>query len=96
MSFNPAMGSEVHRNASGEQGQRDGERAGDPCQLDAAFEHEEVEDAEDQYEDRRLGEERGAAAPGDHDQVEYGRGMLGGEFATPRFFWNKAQAGKVV
>ena len=75
MGLDPAMGGEVHGDAGGQQAERDGQRAGDPSEVDAALEDEEVEDAKDQDQHRRFGEERGAAPRGDDGQVEQRVGL---------------------
>ncbi len=77
MRLDPAMGAKVRGDAGREQRQRDGEGAGNPGEVDAAFEQEEVEDAEDQDEDGRLREEGGAAAGGDNRQVQERRSPVG-------------------
>jgi len=66
MSLNPEMGSEVGCDAEGKQAQADGECTDDPTKLDAALQHKEVEDAEDEHQDSRFREER-RAAPGSDD-----------------------------
>ena len=78
MSFDPAVGAEVHSDAGGEQDERDGERADDPLEIDAALKHEEVEDAEYQDEHGSLGEEAGAASRRDDDEVEQRGGLRRG------------------
>ncbi len=70
MGLDPAMGGEVHEDAGGEQAEAYAERADDPGDLDAALEQAVVEDAEDEDEHGGLGEEGGAAARGDHQQVK--------------------------
>ena len=75
MGLHPAVGGEVHDDAGGEEAEGDGERANDPGELDAALEHEVVEDAEDEDEDGGLGEEGRAAAGGDEDELDE---VLGG------------------
>ena len=60
MCLHPAMGAEVHGDAAGQQDQRDSERADNPGQFDSPFQHEVIEDTEDQDENRRFGKERGA------------------------------------
>ncbi len=69
----PALGDEVHGDAAGQEEDADGEGADDPGELDAALEHEVVEDAEDEDEDGGFGEERRAALGGDHDEIEQRR-----------------------
>ena len=73
MRLDPAVGAEVHGDAGGEQAEGDGEGADDPGELDAALEHEVVEDAEDEDEDGGLGEEGRAAARGDDGEFDEGR-----------------------
>ena len=72
MRFHPAMGSEVHDDAGGQEAERDGESADDPGELDAAFEHEIVEDSEDQDQHSGLCEEGGAAAGRDDGELKEG------------------------
>jgi hypothetical protein len=64
------MGGEVHGDAGGEQAEGDGESAHDPRKLDASFEHEVVEDAEDENEHGGLCKEGRAAPTGDEDEIE--------------------------
>ena len=69
MGLDPAMGGKVHGDAGGEQQDRDAERAGDPGKIDTTLEDEEVEDAEDEDEDSRLGKEGRTTMRGDGDQI---------------------------
>lgn len=89
MCLDPAMGGEVHGDAGGKQKNRDGQRAGDPGEFDAALEDEEVEDTEDEDEHRRFGEEGRAAPRGDDGQVEQRVGLAGGIAAAG---WDQAEA----
>ncbi len=66
----PAVSAEVHGDAGGEQDGADGERAGDPGEVDVALQDEEIQDAEDQYQHRRFSEERGTAPGGDDCQID--------------------------
>lgn len=93
MRLDPPMGAEVHGDAGAEQTEGDGERSDDPAEIDAALEDEEVEDAEDEHEHRRLGEERGATSRGNDRQVEQ-RGWLSDDRLLRR--WNEAQASRVL
>ena len=93
MRFDPAMGTEVHGDAGAEQSEGDGERSDDPAEIDAALEDEEVQDAEDENEHRRLGEERGATSCGDDRQVEQRGWLSGGRLLGRR---NEAQARGVL
>ncbi len=68
----PAVGTKVQGDAGGQERDAEGESSGDPGELDAALEHEVVKQAEDQDQDGRLGEERGAAPAGDQDKIEDG------------------------
>ena len=77
MGFSPAVGTEVHADAGGEQGEADGEGSDDPGELDAAFLQEVVEDAEDQDEDGGLCEEGGGAPAGEDDELGQ-MGLAGG------------------
>ena len=70
MSFDPAVGGEVHGDAGGEEADADAEGTDDPAQLDAALEHEVVEDAEDQDKHGGFRKESGTAAGGDDRQIE--------------------------
>ena len=81
MGLDPAMGGEVHGDAGGKQEERDGQCAGDPSEVDAVLEDEEVEDAEDENEHRCFGEERGATPGGDEGQIEQRVGLAGGWLA---------------
>jgi len=73
MRFHPAVGGEVHNNAGGQEAERDGQCADDPGKLDAALEHEVVEDAEDQDQHGGFREEGGAAAGGYDGELKEGR-----------------------
>ena len=75
MGFDPVVGGEVRGDAGGEEGERGADGEEDPRELDAALEHEVVEEAEDQDEHGCFGEEGGAAASGDDQEVEMGRGV---------------------
>ncbi len=70
MGPHPAVSAEVHGDAGGEQRYADAQRAGDPGQLDAALQDEEVQYAEDQHEHSRFGEERRTAPGGDDGQID--------------------------
>jgi len=70
MSFDPAMGGEVHGDAGGEEADADAKGADDPAQFDAALEHEVVEDAEDQDKHGGFREESRAAAGGNDREIE--------------------------
>jgi hypothetical protein len=76
--FGPALGGKIRGDAGGEEPGGDSERADDPRQLDAALEHEVVQDAEDEDKDGGLRKEAGAAARGDEQQREGSRRLLGG------------------
>ena len=89
MCLNPAMGAKVHGDAGGEQNERDAERTGNPFDLDAALQDEEVQDAEDEHQDRRLGEEGRTASARDDSQNEQ-RGRLADGTSLARR--NEAQA----
>jgi hypothetical protein len=93
MRLDPAMGAEVHGDAGAEQAEGDGERSDDPIEIDAALEDEEVQDAEDEHEHGRLGEECGATPSGDHRQVEERGWLSRGRLLRRR---NEAQAGGVL
>ena len=73
MRSNPALSGEIHEGAGGKQGKADEERTSDPGKPDATFEHEIVEDAEDQHEDGCLREERGAAPREDQQKARGGQ-----------------------
>ncbi len=70
MGFDPVVGGEVRSDAGGEEGERGADGEENPGELDAALEHEVVEEAEDQDEHGCLGEEGRAAAAGDDQEVE--------------------------
>jgi hypothetical protein len=81
MSLNPAVRTKVGGDAGGQEAEADAESADDPVELDAALEHEEVEDAEDEDQNGCFRAEGGAAARGDDDQIEergvgLGRGFI--------------------
>lgn len=76
MSVLPAMGGEVRGDAGGEEADGDRESADDPGELDASFEHEVIEDTEDENEHGSLCKEGRAAAAGDEDQVDPAVGFL--------------------
>lgn len=69
MGFNPVMGGEIRGDAGGEEGERGADGEEDPGELDAALEHEVVEQAEDQDKHGGFREEGGAAASGDDHEV---------------------------
>ena len=75
--FDPMVGDEIGGDAGGEEGERGADGKEDPGELDAALEHEVVEEAEDQDEHGCLGEEGGAAASGDDQEVGDARGGVG-------------------
>ncbi len=75
MGFDPVVGGEVRGDAGGEEGEAGADGEEDPDELNAALEHEVVEEAEDQDEHGCLGEEGGAAARSDDQEVEMGRGV---------------------
>ena len=75
MRLDPVMGGEVRGDAGGEEGEAGADGKEDPGELDAAFEHEVVEEPEDQDEHGCFGEEGGAAAAGDDQEVETRRGV---------------------
>ena len=75
MMLEPATGGEFRENAGGEQSYADGEGAHDPIQFHAAFEHEPVEQGENENQNGRLGKERRAAMGCNGDQIEQ-RGAL--------------------
>lgn len=84
MGFHPAVGCEVRCHAEGKQAEADGEGADDPTELDAALQHKEVEDAEDQHKHGCFREERRAATGGDNCQIEergVGMGSFGAAFS---------------
>jgi len=70
MGFDPVVGGEVGGDAGGEEGERGADGQEDPGELDAALEHEVVEEAEDQDEHGGFGEEGGAATAGDDHEIE--------------------------
>jgi len=70
MGFDPVVGGEVGGDAGGEEGERGADGQEDPGELDAALEHEVVEEAEDQDEHGGFGEEGGAATAGDDQEIE--------------------------
>lgn len=70
MRLDPAVGGKVHGDAGGEEADADAEGTDDPAQLDAALEHEVVEDAEDQDKHGGFREESRAAAGGDDREIE--------------------------
>ena len=77
MGFEPAAGSELGRDAGGEQHEADREGADDPADLHAALEHEPVEQGQHQDEHGCLSKEGRAAMRGDGDEVgERGGGLL--------------------
>ncbi len=65
MSLDPALGAEIRGDAGGKQAERDGEGANDPGKLDAAAQHEVVQNAEDEDQNGSFSEKRRAAARGD-------------------------------
>jgi hypothetical protein len=79
MSVLPAMSGEVCGDAGGEEADGDREGADDPGELDPSFEHEVIEDAEDEDEDGCLCKEGRATTAGDEDQFKpaVGRLLLG-------------------
>jgi len=70
MAFEPAPSRELGSDAGGQKRDADGEGADNPAELHATLEHEPVEQGQNQDENRRLGEEGGAAVRGDGDQVD--------------------------
>jgi hypothetical protein len=70
VALEPAAGRELRDDAGDEKRETDGEGADDPVELHPAFEHEPVEQGQDQDQNRRFCEERGTARCGDGDQVE--------------------------
>ena len=62
MSLDPAAGAEVRGDAGGEEAERDGESADNPGELDATAQHDGIQNAEDEDENGRFGEEGRAAA----------------------------------
>lgn len=70
MRLNPALGSKVHGDAGGQQGDGNSKRAYDPRQLDAAFQHEVIQDAEDQHQDCGFSEEGRAPPSSDEDEIQ--------------------------
>lgn len=70
------MGAKVHGDTGGEQAQADGQRACDPGEVDATLQDEEVQNAEDQYQHRRLCKERGAAPRADDGKINQRRRRL--------------------
>jgi len=77
MGFDPVVGGEVRGDAGGEEGERGADGEEDPGELDAALEHEVVEEAEDQDEHGCFGEERRAPTAGDDDEVGETRRSVG-------------------
>lgn len=77
MRFGPAVSGEVRGDAGGEEGEAGADGKEDPGELDAALEHEVVEEAEDQDEHGGFCEEGRAAAAGDDDEVRATRGGVG-------------------
>lgn len=76
MGFDPVVGGEVRGDAGGEEGEAGADGDENPGELDAALEHEVVEEAEYQDEHGGFGEEDGAAASGDDREAgETGRGV---------------------
>ena len=73
MTLEPAAGGELRRDAGGQEHEADGEGADDPTKLHAAFEHEPVQQGQDEDQDRCFGEESRTAMRGDGDQVDEGR-----------------------
>ena len=69
MRFGPAVSGEVCGDAGGEEGEAGADGKEDPGELDAALEHEVVEEAEDQDEDGGFGEEGRATTAGDDQEV---------------------------
>lgn len=70
MGLDPAVRAEVHGDAGGEQEERDSQGTGDPGEFDSALEDEEVENAEDEDQHGRFGEEGRASPGGDDGQVK--------------------------
>jgi len=70
VTLQPAAGREFSENAGSEQRHADGEGADDPVQLHSAFEHEPVEQGQDENQNSCLGEKGGAAMSGDGDEVK--------------------------
>jgi hypothetical protein len=98
MGPDPALGGEVHGDAGGEEAEGDGEGAEDPGELDAALEHEVVEDAEDQDQDGGFGEEGRQAAAGDADQLECAvlAGGAGGRLGEDEMKLRRGRGGQFV
>ena len=89
MGFDPVVGGEVGGDAGGEEGEACADGEEDPGELDAALEHEVVEEAEDQDEHGCFGEEGGAAAAGDDQEIE----TRGADWA---FGWDRRHHAEVV
>ena len=75
MGFEPAARGELGGDAGDQQEDADGEGAENPSRFKVALEHEAIEQGQDKDQDRRLGEERGAAWSCDGDEIEE-RGRL--------------------
>ena len=83
MALEPATGGEVCGYAGCEQREADGEGACGPAEFYAAFEHEAVEEGQDEDQHCRFGEEGRAAVGGDGDQFdEWGRPLCRGGAST--------------
>src|ERR1700761_9659427 len=84
MAFEPAAGRKVHEDAGREKRNADREGADDPAEFHAAFEHEPVEQGQDEDQNRRFGKKGGTARSSDGDEVEERRGFRLGRSSTAR------------
>src|ERR1700692_1538121 len=82
MGFEPAARGEVGGDAGDEQEGADREGADHPAGLEAALEHEAIEQGEHQDQNGGLGKEGAAAMGGDGEEIEERGGSLAGSAAA--------------
>jgi hypothetical protein len=87
--FEPATRGEVGGDAGDEQEEADREGADHPAGLEAALEHEAIEQGEHQDQDGGFGKEGAAAVGGDGEEIGEGGWSLAGSAAATG--WNEDQ-----
>jgi hypothetical protein len=75
MGLHPAMSAKVHRDAGGEQAERDGECADDPFEVDAALEHEEIKGTSTAASAKKLEQRREVMTSKPKNREETGAGF---------------------